>query len=269
MTEQIFHISHVTTYAFDRPVAGLDLTTRLHPPGLATQRPLHTDVMVTPQAETHEVIGESGARRYRFRAPIERLKVTGQTTLVHDAAGVGGALAAPSAPDPAAEPDAWHPLIAAWADQSLPGPNPGADAVRRFAQRMHRDFVFDRAATTRNTTLFDFFTGCRGVCEDYARLATACLRARGVPVRHVVGYLLPTQGRDSSFGRHAHAWISAWFADTGWIDLDPTTGLTVPERHVTLVRGYDRDDTLPVSGRFADGQSAGQQVSVDVSIVNA
>jgi transglutaminase-like putative cysteine protease len=181
----------------------------------------------------------------------------------------GLALPAPSEPDPEPEHDAQHPLIDAWARQSLPDLRPCADDVRQFVQCLHRDFVFDRTATTRNTTLLDFFTGCRGVCEDYARLAAACLRVRGVPVRHVVGYLLPAEGRQANFGRHAHAWISTWFQGTGWIDFDPTTGLTVPDRHVTLVRGFGRDDTLPVSGRFTDGQTVGQRVSVDVSIVNA
>lgn len=269
MTERVFHISHTTTYAFDRPVGGLTLTARLSPPTLASQRPLHADVSVAPAAEERDESGTPGAWKFIIQTPTERLKVTGQTTLAHDPAGSGPVPLPPSGPEPDAEPNALHPLIDAWARETLPDRNLGDGDIRRFADRLHRDFVFDRTATARNTSLLDFFTGCRGVCEDYARLATACLRARGVPVRHVVGYLLPSEGRDSSFGRHAHAWISAWSGDAGWIDLDPTTGLPVPERHVVLVRGFGRDDTLPVSGRFADGEAVGQRVTVDVSIVNA
>lgn len=269
MTERIFHISHTTTYGFDRLTSGLALTTRLRPPVLPSQRPLHTQVLVTPEAISLADVGGSGAQDHTFRVPIDHLKVVGQTTLAHDPAGMGPAPAPPCGPEPEAEPDAQHPLIIAWARESLPESALSPDDIQRFAHRIHRDFVFDRTATTGKTSLVEFFTGCRGVCEDYARLATACLRARGVVVRHVVGYLLPPEGRESSFGRNAHAWISCWLPGCGWIDLDPTTGLTVPERHVTLVRGYGRDDTHPVSGRITDGQWLEQRISVDVSIVSA
>jgi transglutaminase-like putative cysteine protease len=271
MTERVFHISHTTTYAFDRPVDGLTLTTRLHPPLLASQRLLHSEVRVTPHADAAPDTGTDGVRTYTIRQPTDRLKVTGQTTLAHAPAGFGPGLPLPPPSDtePEAEAEAHHPLIADWARETLPETDPDPNDIRRFAARVHRDFVFDRTATSHSSSLIDFFTGCRGVCEDYVRLAIACLRTRGVPVRHVVGYLLPVQDQDSRFGRHAHAWISVWRPGTGWIDLDPTTGLVVPERHVTLARGLGRDDTLPVSGRFADGQCVGQRVSVDVSIVNA
>lgn len=267
--QRTFHISHTTTYDFDRAVSGIDVTARLRPPVHCAQRPVHASVTVVPAvAPVPEEPAETGDR-FRITAPLNRLKVIGQSTVVHDPDIADPIPAPPQGAEPPAETDADHPLIVAWAGEVLQQNAPSLDDVRRFIDRLNRDFVFDPAATTRTTGLIDFFTGCRGVCEDFARLATACLRARGIPVRHVVGYLLPRSGQGSTFGRHAHAWISVWYPDVGWVDLDPTTGLTVPDHHITLIRGYDRDDTLPVTGRFAHGESVGQRVSVDVSIVSA
>ena len=269
MAERIFHISHTTTYSFTKLTNGLELTTRLRPPMLASQMPLHTQVLVSPDAERFDVPGNVCFDRFVLRTSTDRLKVTGQTTLAHDPSSTSPSIPPPRGPEPKAEAEARHPLIFAWARETLPDSDLSSDDIQRFTGRLHRDFVFDQSATTRKSGLVDFFTGCRGVCEDYARLATACLRARGVPVRYVVGYLLPSEGRGSSFGRKAHAWISCWVPEGGWIDLDPTTGLRVPDRHVTLIRGFDRDDTQPVSGRVTDGQYFEQEVSVDVSIATA
>jgi len=264
---QVFHIAHTTTYSLARPVAGLEVMTRLRPPATPSQGPRHVSVTVTPAAESRTAETSGTVERYLFRAPVRDLKVAAQFTVAHTPDGTGDGAAPPGDSEPAAEPEAGHPLIRAWSAETLPERDVALADIRRFADRLHRDFAFDPAATTRATSLVEFFTGCRGVCEDFARLATACLRARGVPVRHVVGYLLPGMGRDSCFGRHAHAWISVWDRQAGWVDLDPTTNLAVPDHHVTLVRGLDRDDTLPVSGRFDGGESVEQRVSVDVSIV--
>lgn len=263
---RVFHISHTTAYTFDRMVSGLDVVARLRPPRLGAQDPVHTQIIVSSDTDGRR---EDDTDRLAISGPLDRLTVTAQSMVAHDPERPGPQPPPPGGSEPAAEDQAGHPLIVAWSRETLPDTAPTPDDIRRFVDRLRRDFVFDAMATTRTSSLLEFFTGCRGVCEDFARLTIACLRARGVPVRHVVGYLLPHPDQDATFGRHAHAWVSVWYPGTGWIDVDPTTGLAVPEHHVTLVRGYDRDDTLPVSGRLAHGESAGQRVAVDVSIVSA
>jgi transglutaminase-like putative cysteine protease len=257
-----FEISHVTRYTFDREVAGLHLSARLRPLRTGRQGVAQVDVSTVPPPQTHTAGEVDG---FAFAEPLTGLTLRAQSTVVIDP-NSGIELAPPGGPEPEADLDAHDPLIRAWASETLPGTTPELDHIRGFCQRLRRDFAFDPAATTHATTIREFFVGCRGVCEDFARLATACLRARGVPVRHVVGYLLPAPG-GSSFRRQAHAWISVWIPETGWIDLDPTTGLAAPDHHVTVARGYDHLDTAPVTGRLTDGKPAGQQLAVDVSIV--
>lgn len=48
----------------------------------------------------------------------------------------------------------------------------------------------------------------KGICFDYAALATAMLRSQGIPTRLVVGY------SDDVY----HAWISVYIEDVGWVN---------------------------------------------------
>ncbi len=53
----------------------------------------------------------------------------------------------------------------------------------------------------------------RGVCQDFAHLQIACLRALRLPARYVSGYLLtrPPEGKEKLVGADAsHAWLSVW-----------------------------------------------------------
>ncbi len=66
----------------------------------------------------------------------------------------------------------------------------------------------------------------RTVCEGYANLTTALLRASGIPAKTMIGYAL--YGSEHSWNasnlkenRANHAWTAA-FADGRWILMDPT-----------------------------------------------
>lgn len=48
----------------------------------------------------------------------------------------------------------------------------------------------------------------KGICFDYAALATAMLRSQAIPTRLVIGYA----------GSAYHAWISVYIEDVGWVN---------------------------------------------------
>lgn len=80
----------------------------------------------------------------------------------------------------------------------------------------------------------DFLFNTReGFCEHYAGALTFVLRAAGIPARVVTGYqggdFNPITGHWSVYQYNAHAWVEAWFADSGWERLDPTAWIA-PER---------------------------------------
>jgi len=63
-------------------------------------------------------------------------------------------------------------------------------------------------------------------CELFACSMALMLRARGIPSRYVVGFLVrersPMGGYSVVRARDAHAWVEAWIEGRGWVQFDPT-----------------------------------------------
>jgi len=158
--------------------------------------------------------------------------------------------------------------LAAYARQSFPPGRPFLEAACELTRRIHQDFRYDSAATDVSTPVDEVFRLRRGVCQDFAHLELACLRALALPARYVSGYLLthPPPGQPKLVGSDAsHAWISVWCPETGWVDLDPTNDTLVRDEHVTLAWGRDYGDISPINGVIFGGGEHVIEVAVDVT----
>ena len=115
----------------------------------------------------------------------------------------------------------------------------------------------------------DAFAERHGVCQDFARVAIACLRSVGLAARYESGYLAtdPPPGTERIFGADAsHAWAAVWLPGDRWLAFDPTNNKLVDERHVTVAWGRDYDDVPPLRGViYTDASKSEIEVSVDVS----
>lgn len=141
------------------------------------------------------------------------------------------------------------------------------EAAVDLTKRIHRDFRFDPRATDISTPISTVLKQKRGVCQDFAHLALACLRAYRVPARYVSGYILtqPPPGHAKLQGADAsHAWISVWAPESGWVDLDPANGLVVGDEHIAFAYGRDFYDVTPLTGVLLGGGTHTVQVGVDV-----
>lgn len=142
-----------------------------------------------------------------------------------------------------------------------------AEATEELTRRIHRDFVYDNRATTVNTPVLEVFRLRRGVCQDFAHLQIAMLRAFGLPARYVSGYLrtIPAPGQPRLVGADAsHAWLSVYCGNGQWLDVDPTNDRICSQDHVTLAWGRDYSDVPPLTGVFVGGGQHRLIVSVDV-----
>jgi transglutaminase-like putative cysteine protease len=120
------------------------------------------------------------------------------------------------------------------------------------------------------TPLEEVWEKRRGVCQDFAHLATACMRSLGLPARYVSGYLRthPPEGKERLVGVDAsHAWFSVYCPDVGWVDFDPTNNILTAEEHITVAFGRDYADVSPVKGVITGGGDHEVRVSVDVEAV--
>jgi len=157
--------------------------------------------------------------------------------------------------------------LSAYARESFPPGRPVLESALDLTRRIHGEFRYVSGSTSVSTPVDEVFRLRRGVCQDFAHLELACLRALAVPARYVSGYLLtrPPAGREKLIGSDAsHAWISVWCPEAGWVDLDPTNDTIAREEHITLAWGRDYGDISPVKGVIFGGGEHSVDVAVDV-----
>ena len=143
------------------------------------------------------------------------------------------------------------------------------ESATDLARRIHRDFKFDRTATSVSTPLRQVLKQRSGVCQDFAHLMIGCLRSIGLAARYMSGYILtaPPPGRPRLVGADAsHAWASIYCGErAGWVDIDPTNNCIVDDAHVTLGWGRDFADVTPMRGVILGGGTQTLSVRVTVS----
>ena len=154
-----------------------------------------------------------------------------------------------------------------YAQASFLANRPLVDVVRDLMQRIYSDFTYDPTFTTIATPLSEVLTHRRGVCQDFAHLAIACLRSFGIAARYVSGYVetRPQAGKPRIVGADAsHAWFAVYIPGIGWLDFDPTNNTVPLDQHITLAWGRDYADVTPLKGIAFGGGQHTLSVSVDV-----
>jgi transglutaminase-like putative cysteine protease len=154
-----------------------------------------------------------------------------------------------------------------YAQPSFQPNRPILAVVADLMARIFHDFTYDPSFTTIATPLSEVLHHRRGVCQDFAHLAIACLRAYGMAARYVSGYIetLTTPGMQRLVGADAsHAWFSVYVPTLGWVDFDPTNNTLPNEQHITLAWGRDYSDVTPLKGIAFGGGQHSLSVSVDV-----
>lgn len=149
-------------------------------------------------------------------------------------------------------------------DIFLPG-RPVLDAAMALTRRIHEDFAYRGGVTDIHTPVREVLRLRQGVCQDFAHLELACLRALGLAVRYVSGYLLtaPKEGEAKLIGAdESHAWVSVWAGDQGWVDFDPTNNKIPGNDYVVLGWGRDYADVTPINGFIVGGGSHELSVAV-------
>jgi transglutaminase-like putative cysteine protease len=141
-------------------------------------------------------------------------------------------------------------------------------AVEDLMRRIHRDFTYDPDFSDIATPLREVLAHRKGVCQDFAHLAIACLRMQGLAARYVSGYLetIPPEGQERLTGSDAsHAWFSVFVPYQGWVDFDPTNDQIPVDQHITAAWGRDYADAAPLKGvLFGGGSRHKLEVAVDV-----
>jgi len=123
-------------------------------------------------------------------------------------------------PSPLARPDS---EIANYAAVSFPPGRTILAALMELNLRIWTDMTYRGGVTNNATTASHILLTRTGVCQDYAHLMLACLRALGLPGRYISGYLRtsppagqvnaaaptsPMPGSPAGLARKSAGWIS-------------------------------------------------------------
>jgi transglutaminase-like putative cysteine protease len=285
------HVVHVTEYLYAERVSTSHHALHLLPRATPTQACLSDELEIAPVPALRRERRDDFGNRCTYveiHEPHNNLRVTSRADVdvapapplpaasapwesVRDAVSAGAdaearaarayAFASPHVPRASAE-------ARAYALPSFAAGRGVVEAARELTTRINKDFVYDSRATTIATPVDEVLALRRGVCQDFAHVQIACLRALGVPARYVSGYLVtrPPPGKPRLVGADAsHAWLAVFAGEHGWIPLDPTNDLVPGEQHVTVAWGRDFSDVTPVRGVIMGGGRHDLWVSVDVS----
>jgi transglutaminase-like putative cysteine protease len=290
----VYEVRHSTEYTYKLPVTASYGQLHMLPRELAGQRCRRAEVTVSPYPEVlHERIDFFGNRVSTFvlHEPHTVLNVTALSLVeVEDRSAelsLFGERPWESVRDAARGGDVDYeicqylldsPLIAGqaayldYARESFPAGGGVLEAITSLTHRIHRDFEYKPGSTSVSTPLATVFEKRKGVCQDFAHVQIACLRAMGIPARYVSGYLetYPPPGRPKLTGVDgSHAWLSVFVPDTGWIAVDPTNDQFVNGRYVTTAVGRDYNDVPPMQGViYTDGKTEKLEVKVDVTALS-
>jgi transglutaminase-like putative cysteine protease len=279
-----YQIVHTTTYTYDRPVSLQPHVLRLRPRCDGCQELHSFSLEVTPKpGRAYQVIDLEGNAVVRvwFQEPTDQLyfKVTSEVethrTNPFDFLLEPWATTLPI-DYPASLLSDLQPYF-----QSYGLPATVDSVVAQLAQETHQAVVGETVAflselnhrvyktcqhTIRETgEPFPAALTWRqklGSCRDLSVLFMEACRALGLAARFVSGY---QEGDPNQVQQDLHAWAEVYLPGAGWRGYDPTNGIAVADRHVTLVASTLARHAAPVSGSFrGGGTQLGMQYHVSI-----
>lgn len=278
MTYRI-RVEHESRYHYRRSVQSSYNEARITPLTTPTQLVLDSRIEVEPAASLHGYTDYWGSVVHAFdlQRPHDEMVVVGRsvvetnTAAAPDAPTVGWAeLRDEKVRDRFAEYLAYTARVPA--DERLAGVAAGLavaptveEAVSAAVAWVRDQLTYVPGATGVHTSAVEAWAGGEGVCQDFAHLTLALLRAMGVPARYCSGYVHPVE--DAQVGvtveGESHAWVDYWSGS--WRSVDPTAGKVVGDRHVLVARGRDYSDVPPIKGIFHGGPTSHLDVTVSLT----
>ena len=272
-------IRHRTGYRYAAPVRASHNEARLTPPTVEEyQRTLQASLVITPEVLPLRYIDYWGTTVDAFDIHVPHTELVVLATSIVETcgprpvpAGVGWSeLADPAVVNRFAELLATSRYVPAEREvaaigRSLRAGSTPLQAGRRAAEWTHETLRYEQGATHVRTSSAQARAAGAGVCQDFAHVTLALLRAVGLPARYVSGYLHPTANAEvgETVAGQSHAWVEFWAGD--WVALDPTSMAEVGNRHVLLARGRDYADVRPLSGVYSGSAAENFGVTVEVT----
>ncbi len=163
-----------------------------------------------------------------------------------------------------------HPVHSAWLRtlQRQIG-DTALDVLLRLNRAVHDQFVYGARDEYGTQTPAETISRGAGTCRDFAWLMIESVRRWGFAARFVTGYLY-SPGHDGIRGAGAtHAWCEVFLPDLGWLEFDPTNGLSESPDLIRVAATRTPAEASPMTGAVIGDMQATMQVFVSVSLDNS
>lgn len=285
-----YRIHHKTTYAYNYPVTASHHTAILKPLSNESQNCSRFELVVTPEtADLAERVDYFGNTSHLFsvQEPHDALVVEAFSTVETTAEAIDiqklDTLASEIRTTLAdikrtdlieakeflyeTENTEDSDAITAFGARFFPDATTVGEGLKAMLTAFKEEFEFDPEASDIYTPVEQTLSTKRGVCQDFAHLMIAALRAQGLSACYASGYILtmPPPGEPRLIGADAsHAWVSVFLPENGWIDVDPTNNLACGDQHIAVAYGRDFSDVSMLSGAVTGGGD--HTISVEVTM---
>lgn len=247
-----------TTLTFSEPVTCHNFVLRCLPASTPSQTILDCQAIIAPHtAINHQVDG------FGNRLQIGRIEAAhGEFSFVSNGMAVVDTTSAAASCEEA-HPMYLNPSVFAaantvmrnFAHEIAPDTADPWHVACALSDALHQQLSYEQGVTDVSTTAAQAFEQKRGVCQDFAHILIALLRARGIPARYVNGLIV---GEGAT-----HAWVEIHDGKR-WRGIDPTHARPVDDYYIALSHGRDFADCPIDSGVFRGNAKQKQHVVVQV-----
>jgi len=274
-----FTIRHQLTFNYDKPIFLEPMTILLCPAGNAQQQLLEHELQIAPEPagrcwinDVHDNVGAvawfnglTDQLNLIATSRVQTLRDNPFDYLITDPAMLQLPLA----------PDYYPPVFSHYLQREA-----SSEQVQKFAhdvaekangqtlaflnaltQSIHEQCKLVMREYGHAMTPEQTLTQREGACRDLTMLFLDACRYLGLPARFVSGYYLiePEEPAPTEL----HAWAEVYLQGAGWRGYDPSAGLAVASRHVTVATSPAPAQAMPTQGTYR-GTGAQSQMSYQV-----
>jgi transglutaminase-like putative cysteine protease len=159
--------------------------------------------------------------------------------------------------------------LSAWARDFLDedAPTPTFKILSGMTHGIRDAFVYRKRHEQGTQHPLDTLQTGSGTCRDYALLMIEALRRLGIAARFVSGYLFTGDDERHRGGGSTHAWVQVYLPSAGWIEFDPTNGITGSRDLIRAAVARDPCQAIPLHGIYLGPAAAFIEMKVSINVV--
>lgn len=159
--------------------------------------------------------------------------------------------------------------LSSWARDFLDAeaPTPTFRILSGMTHGIRESFSYCRRHERGTQHPLDTLQTGSGTCRDYALFMIEALRRLGIAARFVSGYLFTGDDQHHLGGGSTHAWVQVYLPSAGWIEFDPTNGITGSRDLIRVAVARDPSQAIPLHGTYLGRAEAFIDMKVNINVV--